>query len=167
MTAVETTREAREPVGPDEPDAEFEALATAVDAAAGAVAGLDEPARSAATDLRMAIEAFHRPALVHIVRTLRDDPRGKELLFDLVDDPNVRAVLGLHGIIRADPATRARRALDAVRPYLQSHGGDVELVRVEGGTAYVRLHGSFATAEMTDMAEALNALTLAPSPARE
>ena len=32
--------------------------------------------------------------------------------------------------------------LDGIRPYLQSHNGDVELVRIEGGTAYVRLLGA-------------------------
>ena len=126
-----------------DPDAAaFEVLAHSVDTATAVVAELDEPARAAASELRTAVEAFHRPALVRIVRTLRADPRGKELLFELVDDPNVRAVLGLHGIIRADPGTLARQALDSVRPYLQSHGGDVELVKIEGGTAYVRLHGS-------------------------
>jgi Fe-S cluster biogenesis protein NfuA/nitrite reductase/ring-hydroxylating ferredoxin subunit len=51
-------------------------------------------------------------------------------------------VLTLHGIIRTDPHSRAERALAGVRPYLRSHGGDVELVRIEGGTAHVRLHGS-------------------------
>lgn len=130
------------PTAAPDDDPSFDDLARDVDAAAARVAELPADARSAASDLQAAIEAFHRPALVHVVRTLRDDPRGKELLFDLVDDPNVRAVLALHGIIRPDVTTRARQALDAVRPYLQSHGGDVELVHVEDGRAAVRLLGS-------------------------
>ncbi len=121
---------------------EFERLAAAVDAAMNAIDSLDDDAQRAATKLKDAVEAFHTPALIHIVRTLRDDPRGKELLFELVDDPGVRAIFGLHGIIKPDPMTRARQALTAVRPYLQSHGGDVELVRIEDGIAFVRLHGS-------------------------
>jgi Fe-S cluster biogenesis protein NfuA/nitrite reductase/ring-hydroxylating ferredoxin subunit len=64
------------------------------------------------------------------------------LLFELVDDSSVRAVFGLHGIIKADPMTRAKVALEEVRPYLQSHGGDVELVRIADRTAFVRLQGS-------------------------
>lgn len=120
----------------------FEDLAGAVDDTAARVADLDPDARAVALELKEAIEAFHRPALVHIVRTLRDDPRGKELLFELVDDPNVRAIFALHGIIKPDIMTRANIALDGVRPYLQSHGGDVELVRIENGRAAVRLHGS-------------------------
>ncbi len=120
----------------------FEELAAAVDDAVRRVGELDQEAGAAAKDLQSAVEAFHRPALVAIVRTLRDDPRGKELLLQLVDQPEVRAVLALQGIVRTDPATRAERALAGVRPYLQSHGGDVELVRVEGGAAFVRLQGS-------------------------
>lgn len=124
------------------PEPGFEDLAAAVDDAAAAVAELEPEARATAEQLQAAIEAFHRPALTTIVRTLRDDPRGKELLFALVDEPEVRAVLALQGIIKADPGTRANQALASVRPYLQSHGGDVELVRIEGGAAMVRLQGS-------------------------
>ncbi|MEL6890633.1 MAG: NifU family protein [Actinomycetota bacterium] len=121
---------------------EFERLAACVDTARAELEDLDDDAARVAADLADSVEAFHRPALVSIVRTLRDDPRGKELLFQLVDDPHVRAVFALHGIIRADPATRAERALDTIRPYLSSHGGGVELVSVAGSVATVRLVGS-------------------------
>lgn len=121
----------------------FETQAKRVDDASSAVHELaDSESRDAALELGSAIEEFHRPALVSIVQTLKADPRGKELLFELVDDPSVRAVFALHGIIRADPLTRGNQALVSVRPYLQSHGGDVELVEVRGSTAVVRLHGS-------------------------
>ena len=131
------------------PDGSFEALALAVDRAVEQVAALEGESRRRALELQRAIEAFHKPALVHVVRTLRDDPRGKELLFELVDDPHVHAVLALHGIVRADPITRGEQALATVRPYLQSHGGDVELVRIEGDTAFVRLHGSCSGCSMS------------------
>ncbi len=120
----------------------FDELAAAVDDARRAVDALPTAEADTARHLQASIEAFHRPALVQIVRTLREDPRGTELLFELVDDPAVRAVFALHGIIRADPLTRANAALDGVRPYLQSHGGDVELVELDGSTAVVRLLGS-------------------------
>lgn len=119
-----------------------EDLASALDRAVGAVRELDAPARAAATDLETALNEAHRAALVHIVRTLRADPRGKELLFALVDEPAVRMVLLMHGIVRPDPETLARAALDGVRPSLQSHGGDVSLDRVEDGVVYVRLTGA-------------------------
>ena len=143
MTAVEEAP----PQAPVEPT--FESLARRVDEARRALDDLPPESADAAVDLQEAIEAFHRPALVAVVRRLRDDPRGKELLFERVDDPAVRAVLALHGIIRADPLTRANQALAAVRPYMQSHGGDVEIVRIEGGTAFVRMQGSCNDCSMT------------------
>jgi Fe-S cluster biogenesis protein NfuA/nitrite reductase/ring-hydroxylating ferredoxin subunit len=38
--------------------------------------------------------------------------------------------------------TRVRGALDEVRPYLESHGGNVELVSVEDGMVLLRMEGS-------------------------
>lgn len=121
---------------------EFEAAAAAVDAAVARLGELDGDSRAAGQAVKVAIEGFHRPGLVHIVQTLKADPAGKQLLFDLVDDPAVRALFVLHGIIKTDPMTRANQALESVRPYLHSHGGDVELVAISDGTAQVRLQGS-------------------------
>lgn len=127
----------------DEQDrTEFEQLAAEVDDAVVGLDQLDTDAAERARALADAVEAFHRPGLVAIVQKLKADPRGKELLFELVDDPSVRALFAMHGIIKADPMTRANQALLSVRPYLQSHGGDVELVKIEDGAAFVRLQGS-------------------------
>lgn len=78
----------------------FESLARRVDAARAELVRLDQGDRVLADDAVAAVEAFHKPVLVAFVKHLRDDPRGKELLFELVDDPHVRAVLALHGIIK-------------------------------------------------------------------
>jgi len=80
----------------------FEALAKAVDDAAAGIAELDETSRKAAEDLRAAIEAVHRAGLVTIVRRLRGDEAGKAVLYELVDDPLIRMLFLLHGIIRTD-----------------------------------------------------------------
>ncbi len=127
----------------------FDELARRVDAARRAADELDAEPSEVAVAYGEAVEAFHRPALVAMVRAMRGDERGKELLFELVDDPHVRAVFSLHGIIRADPSTRAERALDTIRPYLSSHGGGVELVGVEGPVATVRLTGNCTGCSMS------------------
>ncbi|MFI5953078.1 NifU family protein [Cryptosporangium sp. NPDC051539] len=123
-------------------DRPLEELASALDRATDAVRSLDAGPRRAADDLEAALSDAHRAALVRIVRVLRADPRGKELLFELVDDPAVRMVLLMHGIVRPDPETLARAALESVQPGIRSHGGDVSLVRVAEGTAFVRLSGA-------------------------
>ncbi|MEU9890548.1 NifU family protein [Sphaerisporangium sp. NPDC051011] len=120
----------------------FTELAGRVDDAVRRVAELDGEARRTAEELKAAVEAVHRAGLVTIVRRMRADERARELLFELVDEPEVRLLLTLHGIIRPDPLTEAKRVLETVRPSLQSHGGDAELVRVEDGVAYVRLKGA-------------------------
>jgi hypothetical protein len=95
---------------PRTPEPDFETLAKAVDGAAAAVAGLADGPRRAAEDLRAAIEAAHRAALVTIVRRLREDEAGRALLYELVDDPLIRLLFSLHGIIRPAPGTAAPSA---------------------------------------------------------
>ncbi|RZT13938.1 Rieske-like 2Fe-2S protein [Mycobacterium sp. BK558] len=121
---------------------DLDTLAGRVDAAVAALADLDPAARAAAEELKAALEAIHRAGLTTIVSRMRADDGARPLLFDLVDDPVVRMLLTLHGIIRPDPVTLAERALAAVRPQLHSHGGDVALVRIEDGVAFVRLEGA-------------------------
>lgn len=123
-------------------DENLEKLAEKVDTAMSEVRKLDAQAQKQALALKTAIEEFHKVGITQIVKKLKGDPRGKELLFELVDDPTVYALFAMHGIVRADVTTRANRVIDRVRPYMQSHGGDVELVRIEGDTAFVRLHGA-------------------------
>lgn len=124
----------------DEPS--FEELAGRVDKAVTALGELEPAARAVAEELKAAIEAVHRAGLVTIVRRMKADGATRSVLFDLVDDPVVHMLLSLHGIVRPDPTTLANRVLVEVRPQLQSHGGDVTLVRIEDGTAFVRLEGA-------------------------
>lgn len=120
----------------------IEDLAKRVDDAMAALDDLDPAARAAAEELQGAIEAVHRAGLVTIVRRLREDESTRPVLFELVDDPVVHLLLSLHGIVRPDPVTHANQVLESVRPQLHSHGGDVSLVRIEDGTAFVRLEGA-------------------------
>jgi Fe-S cluster biogenesis protein NfuA len=60
----------------------------------------------------------------------------------LLDDELVYHLLILHGIHPQPVEARVARALDDVRPYIRSHGGEVELVGIANGVARVRLSGS-------------------------
>jgi Fe-S cluster biogenesis protein NfuA/nitrite reductase/ring-hydroxylating ferredoxin subunit len=121
---------------------DLDKAARRVDTAMERVGLLDEASRRVADDLKAAVEEFHREGITRIVKALKGDPRGKELLFELVDDPVVYALFAMHGIVRADATTLAQRALEEVRPYLESHGGGVTLVDVELPTVRVRLSGT-------------------------
>ncbi|HEY0929620.1 MAG TPA: NifU family protein [Gemmatimonas sp.] len=123
-------------------DATLETLANNVQRTLDDVRGMPIDQRTRALALKDALEAFHKAGLTTIVRALKQDPRGKELLFELIDDPGVYALLSLHGIVKADVRTRVARVVENLRPYTQSHGGDVTLVDVTSDTVFVRLSGS-------------------------
>jgi Fe-S cluster biogenesis protein NfuA len=67
---------------------------------------------------------------------------GKKAYDDLLQDNVVRGLLLIHGLHPEDLATRLRQALDKVRPYMESHGGNVELLSLENDFARLRLDGS-------------------------
>lgn len=122
--------------------ATFEELAAAVDKAMDQVASLPVESREVATKLKDALEAFNALALAKLTQLLRQDPRGEELLYEALNLPEVYQLFLSHGIIQPSIESRVAQALELVRPYLRSHGGDVELLEVRGDTAYLRLHGS-------------------------
>jgi len=126
---------------PNSPE-ELSHLAEAVDRAVAEIMALEPAMRAKALAVKSAIEAFHKGGLTTIVKRLKADPRGKEILFELVDEPHVHALFSMHGIVRADLTTRVARVIEMVRPYMQSHGGDVTLVEVRDGKAFVQLSGS-------------------------
>lgn len=121
---------------------DYHALAERVDRALAALKELPEDARDKAMELKKAIEAFHEHALRKLVRTFRETEEGKKILFQAAEDPSIYAMFLMHGIIKQDLFTRVAAVLEEVRPYMHSHGGDVELVKVEGGTVHVRLQGA-------------------------
>jgi Fe-S cluster biogenesis protein NfuA/nitrite reductase/ring-hydroxylating ferredoxin subunit len=51
----------------------------------------------------------------------------------------------IHGLHPVSLEARLREALDKVRPYMKSHGGNVELVHLENDTARLRLDGACKT----------------------
>ena len=121
----------------------FEDAARRVDKILGDVQRLtDDDAKMKAIALKEAVEAFNKLGLTRIVQKLKADEHGKRLLFELVDDPTVYGLFALHGIVKADLSPKIVQILEDVRPFMQSHGGDVEFVRVEGATVFVRLQGS-------------------------
>ncbi len=120
----------------------FEARAARLDSVQRAAAKLEPGARAVADELSGALDAHHAAVLRTIVSRLRADDRGRELLYELVDDAEVHASLVKAGIVRPSLAMRAMQVLEGLRPYITGHGGDVELVRIEHGIAYVRLLGA-------------------------
>lgn len=112
---------------------------------------LSDYQRKKILELKEAIEAFHKEALWNLVKTVRTTEEGKRLMLEAVEDPAVYAMLLLHGIIKQDMYTKVAAVLEEIRPYLRSHGGDIELDRVEENVVYVQLQGACSGCSLSAM----------------
>ncbi|WP_123026180.1 NifU family protein [Mycolicibacterium stellerae] len=65
-----------------------------------------------------------------------------ELADAFAADDLIASLLLVHGLHPHDVERRVEDALDSVRPYLGSHGGDVHLLEVEGETVRLQFAGS-------------------------
>lgn len=103
--------------------------------------GAAEPrAADAAHDLVRELLGLYGTAVARILVMVEDLAPG--VTARLPEDPLVAGVLALHDLHPVDVVTRVERALDQVRPYLGSHGGDVDLVAIDGDVVTLRLRGS-------------------------
>ena len=75
------------------------------------------------------IDAIHRPALELIA--------AGEL-----EHPMAHALLSMYDLAPVDDRIQVEEALDEVRPYIESHGGGLELLDVEDGVVHVRMSGA-------------------------
>ncbi len=79
------------------------------------------------------------------VLTVMHDAAGErsDAIFDaLCEDAFVESLLVLHGLHPLSLEDRVEAALDSVRPYLASHDGNVEFLRIEGDVVHVRFLGT-------------------------
>jgi len=67
---------------------------------------------------------------------------GQPILDGLLRDQLISSLLLVHGLHPVDLETRLRGALEKVRPYMQSHGGSIELVSLVDGVARLRFNGN-------------------------
>lgn len=87
--------------------------------------------------------AFYGQGLARILQVVGESgPEGETACQHLANDKVVRGLLLIHDLHPADLETRLRDALDQVRPYLESHGGNVELISLSGQAARLRLEGT-------------------------
>lgn len=91
----------------------------------------DEQQQNTVQALTQAHADLNKEAFSRLIRVLKTDPAALIALKEAVSDDVVYAVLRYHGIVKASLHERVDLALESVRPYLQSHDGDVELVEIK------------------------------------
>ena len=103
----------------------------------------DARARELAHELVAAVIAMYGDGLARIMETISESREaGATILDQLSQDGAVASLLLIHDLYPVSLQERVIEALDTVRPYMESHGGNVELVGIDDGVARLVLQGS-------------------------
>lgn len=90
-----------------------------------------------------AVLGFYGAGLKRILQVVSEGgPEGRKVFRELIRDDVVKGLLLIHDLHPLDLEARLLEALDKVRPYLKSHGGNVELISLENSVARLRLKGT-------------------------
>lgn len=109
-----------------------------------AVAGPE--ARAVAHDLVGAVMEMYEAGLVRVLEVLEEagEP-ASDAREALISDGVFGSLLLIHDLYPVALETRVAEALESVRPYMESHGGDVELLGIEDDIVKLRLVGHCKT----------------------
>jgi len=97
-------------------------------------ASVDRASRELVEDTIASVTELYGAGLARILELVSADEVGILMADDLV-----ASLLILHGLHPLDLAARVHEALDSVRPYLESHGGDVEVLEIDEQRGLLRL----------------------------
>ena len=132
----------------------FDELLDVVEAAPGAAA-------EAAMEAIRTLAEIYGEALRRMLALTSPDQRDH-----LARDPLVAHLMVVHDLHPAPVQDRVEQALDGVRPYIESHGGKVELVGIADGVARVQLSGtcSSCSASAVTLEQTVSEAVLALAP---
>ena len=100
-------------------------------------------ARELIQDCMESVLGFYGTGLKRILQVVSEDgPEGRKVFRDLIRDDVVKGLLLIHDLHPLNLEDRLLEALEKVRPYLKSHGGNVELISLENDVARLRLQGT-------------------------
>ena len=104
----------------------------------------DPALRTKAKELVQALMALHGVSLERMLEIVgQAGASGKLIMDSFATDELVRSLLLLYGLHPVDLETRVLQALEKTRPYLRSHGGNVNLVGInDAGVVTLRLTGN-------------------------
>ena len=106
-------------------------------------AASDLATREVAEELVATVVQMYGAGLERIFGALAaDGEAGERIAAGLAEDPEVASLLLIHDLHPVPLETRVVEALEKVRPYMESHGGNVELLSLEDGIARIKLEGS-------------------------
>jgi Fe-S cluster biogenesis protein NfuA len=102
----------------------------------------DPAARACFQEILQAVLDLHGAGLDRLLGHVAEaGAAGREVLDFCARDEVVGGMLLLHDLHPIDLEGRVHQALDSVRPYLRSHGGNVEVLGIQDGVVRLRLEG--------------------------
>jgi Fe-S cluster biogenesis protein NfuA/nitrite reductase/ring-hydroxylating ferredoxin subunit len=103
----------------------------------------DRQIRATAEELLSAVIELYGQGLTRITEILDEEGESAAPIKQrLADDGVVASLLLIHDLYPTSIDERVAEALDSVRPYMESHGGNVELISLGDGVARLKLEGS-------------------------
>lgn len=121
-------------------DVQADSRAQRIEALLQQIAEVPDPGVRARTEeLIQSLLDLFGDGLARMLELTEQSAAGPELLASFARDDLIGSLLLLYGLHPDDIETRAKRAVEAVRGYVERQGGHVELVEVSGGVARVRV----------------------------
>src|SRR6185503_6402442 len=103
----------------------------------------DSETRASAVELMQSLMDLHSAGLERMMEiAFQNGDAGSRIIDNFARDELVGSLLLLYGLHPLTLEERVIQALDNVRPYLRSHGGNVELLSVTDGVVRLKLEGS-------------------------
>ncbi len=140
-------------MGNHQPSNDFQQRLQRVETLLHTLQSADPATRASAEELVQTLLELHGTGLNRIMEIVWEaGPEGERLIQEtLPEDTVISHLLLLHGLHPLPIEARVQRALDTVRPYMESHGGNVELLSVEDGVVRVRLQGNCGSCPASSM----------------
>ena len=101
----------------------------------------DPRVRASAVELMQSLMELHGAGIERMMEIVFESGGG-DIIDRFADDDLAASLLLLYGMHPLDMETRVMQALEKVRPYLRSHGGNVELIGVTDSVVRLKLQGS-------------------------
>jgi|SRR5262245_17659916 len=106
-------------------------------------ASADSGVRSSVRELTRSLMELHGAGIERMLEiAFESGESGSEIIDRFAGDELVAQLLLLYDLHPLGLETRTLRALEDVRPYLRTHGGNVELLGVVDGVIRLRLEGN-------------------------
>lgn len=102
---------------------------------------VDSGVGSSAMELMRSLMELHGAGIERMME-IACESGAKEIIDRFAVDELVAQLLLLYDLHPQELETRANKALEDIRPHLQSHGGSVELLGVADGVIRLRLQGN-------------------------